>query len=325
MFRTLRDLPVDAQVGLLFVSLFGVLSLITVGHLLWSLRRQSEPDRDTLRDRKRNLRAVWLAAALFWLAWISGPIGATLLFAVVSFLALREFITLQHTRRGDHRTLLAVFFVVLPLQYIIVARGHFDLLTVFIPVYVFFAIPVVSALAGDPHRFLERSAKIQFGILVCVYGLSHAPALLMLDFPQHEGRGPFLVFFLVVVVAVAHQVMRLATRWFRGPAHAPDISATFSFRAWYIAAGSAGVVGALMYWATPFKAGQAFVLASAAGAIGMLGEFVMEALKRDAGVVQWGNRPAITGAVGLLDRMAPLCFAAPVFFHGLRWYFNVGR
>jgi phosphatidate cytidylyltransferase len=325
MFRTLRDLSVDAQVGLLFVSLFGLLLLVTLGAMLWSLRRQAETDRDETRRHQHDLRALWAAATLFWLAWVSGPIGATLLFAVLSFLTLREFITLQHTRRGDHRTLLVVFFLVLPMQYIIVARGHFDLLTVFIPVYVFFAVPVLSALAGDPHRFLERSAKIQFAVLVCVYGLSHAPALLMLEFPRYEGRGAFLVFFLVVVVGVAHYVMRLATRRFRGPAHAPDISSTFSFRAWYIAAGSAGVVGALMYWAMPFKAGQAFVLAAAAGAIGMLGEFVMEALKRDAGVVQWGNRPAITGAVGLLDRLAPLCFAAPVFFHGLRWYFNVGR
>jgi hypothetical protein len=76
-------------------------------------------------------------------------VGATLAFGVFSFLALREFITLVHTRRGDHRSLILAFFVVLPLQY--VHRGaHFDLFSVFIPVYVFLAIPVVSALAGDP-------------------------------------------------------------------------------------------------------------------------------------------------------------------------------
>jgi phosphatidate cytidylyltransferase len=308
MFKQLRELPVESQVALLFVSLFGVLALITVGAVFWALRRHAQDENnDEVRGIKNDLRAVWIGTLLFWLAWISGPIGATLFFGLFSFLALREFITLQHTRRGDHRTLLVVFFLVLPFQYGLVAGGQFGLLSIFIPVYGFFALPVVSALAGDPHRFLERAAKIQFGVLVCVYGLSHAPALLLLDFPRH-------------VVGVAHDAMKFATKRFRNAALAPAISATFSFRAWLVAVVTAGLVGALMYWATPFKAGPAFVIAAAAAAVGMLGEFVMEALKRDAGVVQWGNQPAITGAVGLLDRVAPLCFAAPVFFHGVRWY-----
>ncbi len=318
-------MAVDQQVALLFVTLFGLLAVVTAVAILWNLRSQKAADDDEARSRIRNdLGTVWVGASLFWLAWISGPIGATLLFALVSFLAFREFITLQHTRRGDHRALLFAFFLVLPMQYGIVAGGHFDLFTVFIPVYVFFALPVVSALAGDPERFLERNAKIQWGIVVCVYGLSHTPALLLLNFPGYEDRGAFLVFFLVAVVGVAHLVHERASKRYGSRVVAPAISVTFSFRAWWIAVAVSGLVGALLYWITPFKAGQAFVLAAAAGGVGTLGELVMEALKRDAGVAQWGNRSALTGAVGLLDRVAPLCFAAPVFFHGVRWYFNVG-
>jgi phosphatidate cytidylyltransferase len=119
---------------------------------------------------------VWVGAVVFWLAWITGPAGATFLFAVFSFLALREFVTLMQTRRADHRSLLLAFFVVLPVQYVLAAQQSFDLFTVFIPVYVFLAIPVLSALGGDPLQFLERNAKIQWGVMVCVFGLSHAPA-----------------------------------------------------------------------------------------------------------------------------------------------------
>lgn len=78
-----------------------------------------------------------------------------------------------------------------------------------------------------------------------------------------------------------------------------------------------------MYWITPFKAGQALVMAVIATAAGTMGGLVMKALKRDAGVIYWGNRSSITGAVGLLDRIAVLCFAAPVFFHSVRWYFRI--
>ena len=320
----LRRLTVDEQVALLFVVLFGALLLVTAATALFMLRDPTRVGQETRRHTfLRDLRAMWIGTTLFWLAWISGPVGSTVFFSMFSFLALREFITLQHTRRSDHRTLILAFFIVLPLQYLIVGLRQFDLFTVFVPVYVFFAVPVVSALAGDPHRFLERNAKIQWGIVVCVYGLSHAPALLLLDFPRYEGRGAFLLFFLVVVAAAAQVAQELASRWLRRRPLARQISRSFSARAWFVGAFVAALLGATMYWITPFRAGQAFVMAFIAAGCGTLGEFVMKALKRDAGVLHWGNRSGVTGAVGLLDRVAPLCFAAPVFFHSVRWYFKL--
>ncbi len=322
--KALRDLGPEQQVGLLFVLLFGALLAVSVATLLLGLREQA-PDRAARHQRfGRDLRAVWVGAAVFWLAWISGPLGATLLFGTISFLALREFITLSPTRHADHRSLILAFFVVLPLQYLLVGHRHFDLFSVFIPVYVFLAIPVLSVLAGDPERFLERNATIQWGIMVCVYGLSHAPALLLLNFPGVEpGRGAFLVFFLVVVASLAQIVQEVASRWLRRRPLARQISRSFSARAWVIGTLAAALAGALLYWITPFKLAQAFAMALIAGGAGTLGEFVMKALKKDAGVAYWGNQAAVTGAVGLLDRVAPLAFAAPVFFHSVRWYFRL--
>jgi phosphatidate cytidylyltransferase len=320
---SLRDLAVNEQVALLFVIVFGVLGVALIAWFVMSLRELGEPAQQRHARFGRDLRAVWVGAVLFWLAWMSGAVGATLLFGIVSFLALREFITLMHTRRGDHRGLLLAFFVVLPLQFTLAGGRWFDLFTVFIPVYVFLAIPVVSALAGDPARFLERNAKIQWGIMVCVYGLSHAPALLLLEFPNFAGRGAFLLFFLVVVTASAQIVQEAASRRLRAMPAARHIDRSFSARAWWLGVIAAGVIGAAMYWATPFKPLQALALGSLAAGAGTLGELVMRALKRDAGVTSWGNASALTGAVGLLDRVAPLAFSAPIFFHLTRWYFRV--
>jgi len=319
----LRSLSVGEQVALLFVILFGALMVASISWFVVSLRET--PDRDQARhDRfKRDLRAVWIGATLFWLGWMSGPIGATLLFGIVAFLALREFITLMHTRRGDHRSLLLAFFVVLPAQFALAGGRWFDLFTVFIPVYVFLAIPVVSALAGDPQRFLERNAKIQWGIMVCVYGLSHVPALLLLEFRDYAGRGAFLLFFLVAVAVCAQIAQEAASRRLRSRPAARHIDRSFSLRSWLIGTAVGAVLGAALYWITPFKAPQAFALSFIAGGAGTLGDLVMRALKRDAGVAWWGNTSAVTGAVGLLDRIAPLAFAAPVFFHSVRWYFRL--
>ena len=320
----LRNLTVSQQVGLLFLSLFGALTIVTVVAFTRTLRDdRSDAELDAHEQFKRDLRAVWAGSVLFWISWVTGGIVSTLLFGLVSFLALREFVTLTHTRRGDHRSLLLAFFVVLPLQYVIVASEQFDLFTVFIPVYVFLAIPVVSALAGDTQRFLERNAKLQWGIMVCIYGMSHVPAVLLLDFRNYEGKGAFMVFFLVMVVQTCMLVQHLVTRRLKRPPSAPEVSKSFNWYSWMVGMIVGSFAGGVLSFITPFKPGQALVMAFIACAAGSLGHLVMKALKRDRGVTAWGQRDmSVTGANGLLDRVDALCFAAPIFFHSARWYFG---
>ncbi len=319
----LRALTVSQQVGLLFVVLFGLLAIATIVGFGKSLRDMT-PEQTAVRERvARELRALWIAAVAFWIAWVSGPIGSMLLFGLVSFLTLRELVSLTHTRRADHRSLLLAFFVVLPLQYVLVGMRLINAFTVFIPVYVFFAIPVISALANDPFRFLERTAKIQWGVTVTVYGLSHAPALLLLDLPRYRERGAFLVFFLVFAVVAAQVGEEIASRRLRRRPVARAISRSFSWPAFGVGVGAAALVGLLLDWITPFDPLAAMAMGAIAGAAGMLGAFVLQALKRDAGVRSATGASSVTGAVGLLDRLAPLCFAAPVFFHSVRGYFGI--
>lgn len=343
----LRNLSPNEQVGLLFVIVFGLLSLASVGAVVWSVRErgddaQAEARQLALSDYNSLLRSSWFMVAVFWIGWAAGDRVATVLFAVVSFFVLREFITLSPTRRGDHRSLVLAFFVVLPLQYGLVIHERFDLFTVFIPVYVFLAIPVVSALANDPHRFLERNAKLQWGIMVCVYGMSHVPALLLLDFPGYGGKSAFLVFFLVFVVQSCMLAQHLASqrpiasqaspaldgapqrgRWRREPV-APNVSQSFNWTSWGVGVLAGCLCGVVLSGITPFKPGQALGMSLIACVAGSMGHLVMKALKRDRGVTHWGAQGAsTTGASGLLDRVDALCFAAPVFFHSVRWYFGL--
>jgi phosphatidate cytidylyltransferase len=223
--------------------------------------------------------------------------------------------------------LVLAFFAVLPLQYWLVGTADFNLFGVFIPVYVFVALPVVSALANDPQRFLERNAKLQWGIMVCIYGLSHVPALLLLKFPNYDQKNAFLVFFLVLVVQTCmvtqHLVARRLMQLGKTPT-APAISQSFTWRAWWAGMVTGSLLGALLAGITPFVPGQAFALSFIACAAGSLGHLVMKALKRDRGIPIWrGQGRGITGAGGMLDRIDALCFAAPVFFHSVRWHFGL--
>jgi phosphatidate cytidylyltransferase len=185
---------------------------------------------------------------------------------------------------------------------------------------------VVSALTGDSQRFLERNAKLQWGITVCIYGMSHVPALLLLDFGNrnYAGKGAFLVFFLVFVVQSCMLVQHLASRRLKHPPSRPDISKSFNWRSWATGMAAGTIAGGLLSFITPFKPGQALLMAFIACAAGSMGHLVMKALKRDRGVTAWGKRGmSVTGANGLLDRVDALCFAAPIFFHSVRWYFGV--
>ena len=165
---------------------------------------------------------------------------------------------------------------------------------------------MIAALAGDPERFLQRNASIQWGIMVCVYGLSYVPALMALDFLVSRNAAPSLVFFLVSVV----QVALLVQRWSHGATRSPvaeRISRSFFPGAPPLnGAGFAAILGLFMYWMTPFKPGQALVMAFLASFSGLVGHFVMKALKRDAGSLLSG-KVTVTGAVGLLSTRSRHC------------------
>ncbi|MDM0045259.1 phosphatidate cytidylyltransferase [Variovorax dokdonensis] len=329
MMNFLRGLSPTQQVAMLFVIVFGILTVASVTALLLSMRERRHPVHGErwqaeLAHWQTLLGTTWFMVVVFWIGWALGETVATVLFALLSFFALREFITLSPTRRGDHRSLILAFFVVLPLQYVLVGTARFDLFSVLIPVYVFLAIPVVSALSNDPRHFLERNAKLQWGIMVCVYGLSHVPALLLLKFPGYEGKNAFLVFFLVGVVQTSMLVQHAVARNVERPPVAPEVSRSFNWTTWAIGLAPGVVLGAVLSFITPFKIGQSMVMALIACVAGSMGHLVMKALKRDRGIPNWGKRGVgVTGANGLLDRIDALCFAAPIFFHSVRWYFGV--
>jgi phosphatidate cytidylyltransferase len=184
----------------------GVLALLVVASIVGAIlarRTWTEAGRRTIANLNARIRAWWVMCAVFALTLASGRGGALVLFGVLSFLALREFITLTPTRRADHRTLFWAFFIVTPLQYVLVGRQWYGMFAVFIPVYAFLFIAARTAVAGDTERFLERAAKIQFGLILCVFSLSHAPALLMLDIPGYGHRNASLLMFLVVVAQLS--------------------------------------------------------------------------------------------------------------------------
>ncbi len=270
-----------------------------------------------------RIRAWWLMCTVLAAAFLLGPVShvaTVVLFGLISFWALREFITLTPTRLADHRTLFWVFFLFTPLQYVLVGLNKYDFYSILIPVYAFLFIPARVALSGDYKRFLERTAKIQAGLMVCVYCLSHAPALLSLELANGYKENARLLFFFVLVVQLNDVLQYAIGRRLGRRVIAPAISPNKTWEGFVGGAASATLLGTALWWATPFKPWEAALMSLVISIMGFAGGMTMSAIKRDRGVKDYGT--LVVGHGGVLDRIDSICFAAPVFFHLTRYYFT---
>jgi len=300
----------------------GVLAILVVATIIGAILKRSarsESAERTIANLNSRTRAWWKMSAIFAITLLVGKNGSLILFAFLSFLALREYITLVPTRRGDHRTLFWAFFIITPLQYYLIAIDWYGFFAVLIPAFAFIFVPARIALAGDTEHFLERAAKIQFGLMICAYCLSHAPALLILKIPGYEGRDAVLLLYFVLVDQMSDVLQYVWGKLLGRHKIAPNVSPNKTWEGFVGGIATATLLGAVLWWATPFtrlqSAGMSFVITI----LGFLGGLVMSAIKRDAGVKDFGA--VIEGHGGILDRIDSLCFAAPVFFHFVRYFF----
>ena len=146
-------------------------------------RHESGVDPAIVETFRLRVRSWWILFSVLAFAFFLWQWMIVLLFGFLAFWALREFISITPTRPSDHRAMIIVFWIFTPLQFVLVGIDRYGLYGIMIPVYGFLFVPAAIALAGDSKRFLERMAKIQSGLLICVYCLSYAPALMTLKLP----------------------------------------------------------------------------------------------------------------------------------------------
>jgi phosphatidate cytidylyltransferase len=310
----------DVALQRLFGGLIVLLILATVVGRLIARRTRDERAMATVRNLNARIKAWWVMSVVFAIAVLVGPIGSVVLFALLSFLALREFITLVPTRPSDHRALLWSFFLITPLQYVLVALHWYGLFSILIPVYAFLFLALRIAISGDTAHFLERVSAIQWALMICVYSLSYAPALLGLGIRGYGTPGPTLLLFLVIVVQGSDVLQYIFGKLFGHRKIAPLVSPSKTVEGFLGGVASATLLGALIWWATPFTFWQAGLQALIIALTGFGGGLVMSAVKRDRGVKDFGT--IIAGHGGILDRVDSLTFAAPIFFHTTRFFFG---
>lgn len=177
-----------------------------------------------------RINAWWAMVLVIGFAFWLGQAAVILLFYGVSFYALREFITLTPTRRSDYPALVAAFYFVLPMQYLLIYIDWYSMFSIFIPVYVFLLLPILASLGGDTKHFLERASKVQWGLMLAVFCISFVPALLTLDIPGFEGRNLLLIAYLVIVVQLSDVMQYICGKLFGKRKIAPNLSPSTAWK-----------------------------------------------------------------------------------------------
>lgn len=300
----------------LFVAVLAVLVTATV--VAQFLAQKKGDDDPLIVNLVARINAWWVMAAVLAFAFWWGRSGVVILFTICSFAALREFVTLTNAKRADTWMLAALFYVALPLQYWSIWTDWYGFSSIFIPVYVFLGMPILSALRGETNDFLIRVAEVQWAAMIAIYCVSHIPALLSLSIPGYEGHNILLIAFLVIVVQASDVLQYIWGKLFGRHKIAPRLSPSKTVEGFAGGVGSATVLGACLWWITPFAFWQAGLMALTVALMGFFGGLVLSAVKRDRGVKDWGA--TIAGHGGFIDRLDSLIFAAPIFFHLVRFY-----
>src|SRR5690606_2846777 len=297
----------------------GVIGLLVLATLIGTLLARSRPG-PVVENLNARVRAEWVLAAVLLACFLAGKIATLVLYGLLSFLALREFLTLPPTRRGDHLSLCLCFYIAIPLQYFLIGIEWYGLFVMCIPVYGFLLLPAVAALQGDTTGFLERTTKVQWGLMLTVYCLSHAPALMLLKIPGYEGQNLLLLFYLLLVVQLSDVLQYVFGKLFGRTLLAPQVSPSKPVEGLVGGGLAATAVGAALWWATPFSPLESAGLSALIVLCGFLGGLALSAVKRSLGAKDWGEM--IEGHGGVLDRLDSVVFAAPVFFHVVRYGFQ---
>lgn len=318
MIEHLHNIPTE------FLYPFGALVvLLAIASLIGAILVRRPADEKQAASRANlvaRVNAWWVMVGILAVAFLTGPTTTLVLFALASFFALREFITLTPSSPGDRLPLSLAFFLVLPLQFVLIGIGWYGLFVIFIPVWAFLLLPSLAALRSDVEDFLSRSAKQQWGLMVTVYCLSHAPALLMLEIPGHAGRSALLLFYLLLVVQMSDVMQYVFGKLFGRTKIAPVVSPSKTVEGFIGGGLAATAIGGAMWWITPFTPLQSAGISAVIVMMGFLGGLTLSAVKRSLGAKDWGVM--IEGHGGMLDRTDSICFAAPVFFHIVRFFFT---
>ncbi len=292
--------------------------LLVVATVVVQLLKRAKPQSD-FTELWFRVRSWWVMAAVFFAAVAVSRTVSIVFFALMSFWALKEYVTLLKTRPADHRALVLTFLAV-PVQYYWVFDQWYGMFVLFIPVYMFLALPLELVLARETTGFLGSAAQIHWGLMAFVFGLSHLAFLVTMPaVGPGAADGRTMLLFLVFLVELSDVLQYVWGKTLGRHKIIPAVSPNKTWEGFLGGVGCTVAASLLIRFLTPFSVQACLAIALLVTVSGFFGGAVMSAIKRDFGVKDFGA--LIPGHGGMLDRVDALCYAAPLFFHVVHYYY----
>jgi phosphatidate cytidylyltransferase len=271
------------------------------------------------KNLHERVRSWWVMAILLIAALVLGWQATAILFAFVSFLALREFLSLAPARRED-RLVIALTYLTIPASYLFVVLHIYLIYLVFVPVWVFLATPFLMAMIGQTRGYLTSTAVFHWSTVTCVYNIGFIPLLMLVPRWDAPEAGAIGLVFLLLLATEANDVFQYLTGKLFGrhkitPKVSPNKTWEGFLGGWILTAGLILFAGPIF---TPLRGWGLLTVALSLPVAGFAGDVTFSAIKRDIGVKDTSG--LIPGHGGVLDRIDSLTFTSPLYFHLLAFF-----
>tara|TARA_R110002111_G_scaffold247140_4_gene310128 strand:+ start:17743 stop:18675 length:933 start_codon:yes stop_codon:yes gene_type:complete len=301
-----------------FYAMLVVLGLLLTATTCRLILARSKPEKDYTELRQR-IQSWWWMIGILFVCLVISPTAAIILFAFISFLALKEFFSIVPTRQADRRVLFWAY-VSIPIQYYLVSIGWYGMFIIFIPVYVFLLLPMRMVLIGETKGFIHSAGTIHWAVMLTVFCISHIAYLLVLPIENPEAGSIGLVIFLLFMTQFNDVCQYIWGKLLGKHKIIPKVSPN---KTWEGFLGGVLTIALVSGFLGPYLTPLTFRFSVMAGLLisvsGFIGDVVISSLKRDLEIKDSGT--LIPGHGGILDRCDSLIFTSPLFFHFL-YYVN---
>lgn len=305
----------------LLIGFAGVLALLILGTVAALVLPAAQPGKWS--DLGPRMRSWWVIALLVGGALVAGWQAFAILMAVISFLALKEFLTLAPTRKEDRLIVLLAYMTIIVNYGLILTdtlfQDSYNIYLVFTPVYAFLVMAATMAWIGRTDGFLATIGIVHWGVVVCVYNIGYMAFLMRTPDAEAPAGAAGLVFFLIFITQFNDVAQYCWGKAIGRTKITPKVSPN---KTWEGAIGG-WITTAIVFYLlaphfTPLSPAHAAIMGLAVPMAGFFGDITMSAIKRDLGVKDTSR--LIPGHGGVLDRLDSLTFAAPVYFHLLAYF-----
>lgn len=287
---------------------FGIIISLLILASIW-VKFMKNPS----QNLKQRINSWWWIVGIFFLGVILNKGVAMGFFAIISYLTLKEFFSLIPSRRTDRRIIFYAYFSI-PIQYYLAYIAWYGTFIIWIPVYVFLLLPFRQVLTGNTEGFLENTSRIQWGLMMFVFGLSHLAY--MVSLPSIDGgnsNGTSLLLYLVLLTQLNDILQYLWGKSIGKRKIVPKVSPNKTVEGFLGALFTILLVSMALSYLTPFTLFEALLAGLIISGGGFIGDVVISMVKRDIGVKD--SSSLIPGHGGILDRIDSLTYTAPLFFH----------